>query len=136
MKIEVIIEKGDGELFGRIEGKGSFMPVTNAGTLDEIFANLKFLIKDYLKHEGKTDTFWKKLNVKELEFEVLYDVQAFFAEHNFLNASAVADKAGISRGLIRQYTSGAKHPSIAQAKKIEAAIKQIANELKAIELYA
>jgi hypothetical protein len=70
--------------------------------------------------------------------DTAYDPEEYridHVEHDFLKASAIADKPGISRGLIRQYTSGAKHPSIRRAKKIESAVKQIAKELDQIGLY-
>lgn len=136
MKLEVIIEKGDGVLFGRIEGHKDYLPVTCADSLPEVLFNLRTLIKDHQKHEGKNDSFWKKVDAYKIRFDILYDVQAFFSEHEYLTASAVADKAGLNRGLVRQYKCGTKYPSLTQAKKIEAAIKQISAELNKIALYA
>lgn len=136
MKIEVIIEKGDGELWGRIEGKGNFFPTTVGATTQEVLDNLKDLIQDHLEHEGKDDKYWKKAIGQELEFELAYDLQAFFIEHEEVNASAIAKRAGINAGLLRQYSSGVKHPSKEQAKKIEGAIHQLADELRAVSLYA
>lgn len=82
------------------------------------------------------DTAWKKVDVKKLSWELRYDVQAFFMEHDYLTASTIAKRAGINPGLMRQYSSGIKHPSALQAKKIEAAIHTVAKELKAVSLYA
>ncbi|MBN8788352.1 MAG: hypothetical protein J0I84_14770 [Terrimonas sp.] len=91
---------------------------------------------DYKKHEGKNDAFWKKVDVNNIEWETLYDIQAFFMQHPYLNITAMAKLAGINASLMRQYSSGVKHPSANQMQKIEAAIKQIVIELKTINLYA
>ena len=137
MKLQIIIEKADhGELFGRIEGKGQFMPVTVAKSTGGVIKNIKSLISDYQAHEGKTDGFWKKIDTDKVEWEMVYDVQAFFMQHPYLNVTAVASIAGINPGLMRQYSSGVKHPSAAQVHKIEVAIKQIVRQLKITNLHA
>ncbi len=136
MNLEVIIEKGDGELWGRIEGNSTFLPATVGETVGEVLQNLEALIQDYLLHEEEKDPFWEKAIGARLQFELVYDLQAFFAEHKELNASAIATRAGINPGLLRQYSSGVKFPSREQAKKIEVAIHQLAEDLRAISLYA
>ncbi len=77
MKLEVIIEKGDGELWGRIEGKGNYLPTTVGESVSEIRNNLRIVIKDYLKHEGGEDKFWKKINLADLDFDIHYDLLSF-----------------------------------------------------------
>jgi hypothetical protein len=68
----------------------------------------------------------KKLLVKfhqidpaNIELEIAYDLSALFSKIDYLNASAVASKAGISPLLLRQYISGFKYPSLERAKIIE-----------------
>lgn len=136
MKIKVIIEKGDGELWGRIEGKGKYLPVTVGGTVKEVLANLKLLIRDYLAHEGKKNTAWQKIDPAKIEWELFYDLKGFFVEHDYLNVTAVAKWAGINPVLLRHYVSGIKYPSETQAKKIEKALHQLAAELKKVNLQA
>lgn len=136
MKLPVIIEKNDGELWGRIEGKGNFMPTTAGSTTQELFDNLKLLIVDYLQHEGQEDKGWNKVDGNKVEFEPRYDLQAFFEEHDFLKQTKIAQLSGINPGLLRQYASGVKHPSSEQAKKIESAIHKLADELQAVSIYA
>ena len=137
MKLQIIIEKADhGELFGRIEGKGDFMPVTVAKSAEGVIKNIREMVKDYKKHEGKQDLFWKKVSVDTVTWEVRYDVQAFFMQHPYLSITAVAGIAGINPGLLRQYSSGVKHPSAKQVVKIEKAIKQIVKQLNTVTLYA
>ncbi len=135
-KLQLIIEKSDGELWGRIEGVGEFLPVTVGTNTLEVIKNLIDLIKDYQEHEGKNDPAWKKVDAVKVLWDVKYDVQAFFAEHNYLTASTIAKIAGINPGLMRQYSSGVKHPSAAQAKKIEDAVHAVARELASVSLYA
>lgn len=136
MKLPVIIEKNDDELWGRIEGKGNFMPTTAGSTTKELLDNLKLLIVDYLQHEGQEDKGWNKVDVNKTEFELRYDLQAFFEEHDFLKQTKIAQLAGIDPGLLRQYSSGVKYPSSEQAKKIESAIHNLAEELQAVSIYS
>jgi hypothetical protein len=134
-KIQVIIEKTDEGLYGRIEGRKSFLPVTYGKTKAEVFKNLKALIKDYQLHEKYGDKFWLKLDLDSLQFEILYDVQAFFTEYDFLNVSAIARHANMNESLVRQYTTGKKHPSAEQAKKIQNTIHTLIKELHKSSLY-
>jgi predicted RNase H-like HicB family nuclease len=136
MKIEVIIEKNDNELWGRIENKGNFMPVTVGNTTKEVLDNLQMLIEDYLQHEGKHDKNWNKIDPRKIRFEIAYDLQAFFQEHDFLKQSKIAAIAKVNAGLLRQYAAGVKHPSPKQTKKIETAIHKLAHELQSVSLYA
>jgi hypothetical protein len=133
--IVVILEKGDGELWGRIEGIGDFLPVTVGKNKQEIQLNLCELIKDYLAHEGNNDSAWQGFNPNHPEFEYRYDIQAFFEEFGFLKQSKIAEEAGINPGLLRQYASGIKHPSAEQAMKIELAIHRLANSMQKATLF-
>lgn len=135
MKIEVIIEKSGAELWGRIEGKGDYLPTTVGYTTEEVLHNLRELIQDYLTNEGRYDKYWMKALGKELEFDLSYDVQTFFSEHEEVKISVIAKRAGINPALMRQYSSGVKHPSKERAKQIEVAIHKLADELRAVSLY-
>ncbi len=132
MKVEVIIEKSGDELWGRIEGAGDFFPTTVGQTTEEVLTNLSELIGDYLAHEGKEDKFWKRAIGQKIEFELYYDVQAFFAEHDEVKISVIAARAGINPALMRQYASGVKHPSKDRVKQIEATRHQVADEWLAV----
>jgi len=136
MKVKVIIEKNEDELWARIEGIGLFMPTTVGNSTKEVLDNLILLIEDYLQHEGADDAAWNQVNVKELEFEFTYDVQAFFQEFSFLKQTKIAALAGLNPGLVRQYASGVKHPSAEQAMKIEKAVHQLAQDLQTVSIYA
>ena len=133
--LQVIIEKSDEGLFGRIEGRKSYLPVTFGKSKKEVIQNLKDLIKDYQKHEKKGDSFWLNLDTENIEFEILYDLQSFFIEHDFLNTSAIARHANMNESLVRQYASGKKHPSSEQARKLENVIRNLAKDLTNVSLY-
>ena len=121
-KLILIIEKGEGELWGRTQYKDHLI-VENAGTVEAIETTLKKLLK-------------KQCNLDKVEFEIQYDLQTFFEEHDYLKVSSIAKYAGLNPGLVRQYTSGVKHPSVEQAKKIESAIHKLAAELQSVSLFA
>jgi archaellum component FlaC len=133
-KIELTIEKEDGHLWGRIEGKGDFMPTGQGATLNELIENVKDSIQDYQEHEGKTDKFWSKVDINKITFDVTYDLEAFFSTFDFLNVSSIAKKANINRSLLSQYASGIKHASAEQAKKIERVIRQLGKDMLTVEL--
>jgi predicted RNase H-like HicB family nuclease len=136
MNLEVIIEKSENELWGRIESPGHFLLTTVGSTTAAVLDNLRDLIKDYKEHEGKDDKIWKKTDLTKVNFDIRYDLQAFFDEHNFLNISEVAKRAGINTSLVRAYAAGVKHPSATQAKKIEDTLHRLATELQGVSLYA
>ena len=134
--IEVILEKKDGILWGIVEGKGNFIPTPYGKNKEEVITNLKELITDYQKHEGKKDPFWSKVKVDDMEVTVSYDLQAFFKEFNELKISSIAERADLNPSLLRQYASGNKYPSDEQAKKIQVAVRTLADRLKKVAIYA
>jgi hypothetical protein len=134
-KIELILEKNDGLLWGRIEGDG-WMPTPYGETVNEVIENLKELISDYVLHEGRSDKIWNKVKTEQLTIDLKYDVVTFFETFNYLNLSAIASKIGINRTLLNHYKTGTKYPSAEQAKKIEVAIHDLAMELGKVKLVA
>ena len=54
-KLEIIIEKNDGILWGRVENKGKFYPTPYGETIEKVVENLKELVADYVLNEGKED---------------------------------------------------------------------------------
>lgn len=133
MKIDVIIEKGKKEFWGRIEGF-EFLPVTAGESVNEVLENLRMLIADYIEHEGQDDKHWKDVKVSKIEFNVHYDLQAFFDEYNFLNVSSIAAMSGMNPSLVRQYSKGIKYPSTKQAKKVETVIRELARKMNEVSL--
>lgn len=132
MKANIIIEKGKGGLWGRIEG--SEFLVSTGRDLAEVTDNLKTLVADYIAHEGKADKRWKKAKADSINFGYVYDTQAFFESFNFLNISAVAKAAGINQSLLRQYAKGIKHPSAERVRLIERAVHDLADQMRRVSL--
>lgn len=134
-RMELIIEKEDGHFWGRVEGKG-FMPTGQGATVAELIENVKDSIYDYQTHEGKSDKVWSKVDPAALEFDLRYDLAAFFEAFDFLNLTVIAKKAKMNRSLLNQYVKGLKPASPSQAKKIEAVIHSLAREMMKAELSA
>ena len=111
-----------------------FLFTTEGDTVPTVLENLRGLIDDYLAHEGKHHDHWQGIRPEDLQFECTYDLRAFFAHYKELKISAIATRAGINANLLQQYVSGNKRASESQAKKIEAAVHLLANELRQIAL--
>ncbi len=122
--IELIIEKGESGLWGRVNYNDNLI-TEQAETLDDLELNLKRLLKDF---EG--------VDPGDIAFDLRYDVYSLFNQFDFLNISKVARHAGIHPGLLRQYASGVKHPSLTQAKKIEETLHRLARQMQKASVYA
>ena len=122
MTIQLVLEKGGGKLWGRVSYNENLI-VDSATTLQALEKKICKLLKDF--HQ-----------VEDVKFEYAYDLTVFFEEFNFLNQSKIAELSGINASLLRQYASGVKNPSDAQAKKIQAAVRALAMRLKNVHIYA
>lgn len=120
--------------FGAQVKAPGFLLTTQSDTVPGVLQNLRNLFSDYLVHEGKNHTEWQNTSVEEIRFECEYNLAAFFEHFKELKISAIAVKAGINPNLLQQYVSGNKRASESQAKKIQAAVHLLANELKRVAL--
>ena len=119
VKIPLTIERGDGkELWGRLEYNENLI-VEQAESISELEQKMKNLLCEFEEVEPNT-----------VQFEYQFDISALFQKFDFLKISNVAEHAGMNPGLLRQYVSGAKNPSVDQAKKIEHALHELASELQ------
>jgi len=132
-KLTLIVEWIDGEFGGQVKAPG-FLFTTQGNSVDIVIDNLRDLIEDYLENEGKDAAEWLGIEVDDLEFECVYKLEAFFEHFRELKITAVAQRAGMNPNLLQQYVSGNKQASQSQAKKIESAIHQLANELRQVAL--
>jgi hypothetical protein len=124
IKLELVIERGDGDLFGRVNYNGNLI-VDNAHTVHDLENQIKNLLNEF---DG--------IDTSKIDFEHYYDVYALFEEFDFINITKFAKYAGINPGLMRQYASGVKSPKQIQAKKIEAAFHKLSHEINRIAIYA
>lgn len=122
--IELIIEKAARGFFGRALYKKDLI-VAEATTIPKLQTQLKKLLK---ANHG--------LKPNEIDFDIKYDLTVLFEKLDYLKISNVARLANVNASLLRQYVSGVKFPSPAQALKIEEAIHQIGEELKGIHINA
>lgn len=119
VKIPLTIERQDGkELWGRVEYNDNLI-TDFADTVAELELKIKEILWDF-----------EELSPESVEFTYQYDIYALFQKFDFLKISTVAEHAGMNPGLLRQYVSGAKSPSLKQAKKIEKTLHMLAIELQ------
>ena len=69
--------------------------------------------------------------LQDLTFTYKYDVQAFFKEFSFLNATEIARRAGINPSLMRQYVSGVKTAGEKTYQRLNACMSNIKADLQA-----
>ncbi|MCE6990300.1 helix-turn-helix transcriptional regulator [Dyadobacter sp. CY323] len=122
--ITLIIESGENSLWGRVLYDENLI-VDDAKSVGELEQKMKKLLFDF--HD---------LNPGDFEFRIEYDLTVFFEQFDFLKITKIAELAGLNGSLLRQYASGKKNPSAKQVEKIENAIKQLANQLADIHIYA
>lgn len=121
VKIPLTIERGeDKQLWGRVEYNQNLI-TDFADSVFELETKMKELLWEF-----------EELNPDSVQFEHLFDVSALFQKFDFLKISNVAKHAGMNPGLLRQYVSGVKNPSMDQAKKIEKTLHQLAFELSKV----
>ena len=126
MKVTAIIYKGkDGFYTCYVEEELPGFILSGYGdTAEEAKADMLSVYEDMKAmraEEGKTTV--------ELEFTYKYDLQAFFNYFNWLNASKVAEIAGVNPSLMRQYTSGVAKAGEKQYGKIRTALNKISADL-------
>ena len=84
----------------------------------------------------RKDKFWNKVDLSNTQFNISFDLQAFFKEFKEIKISSLAVSAKLNPSLLRQYASGSKFPSVDQAKKIELAVHALAKKLNKVAIYA
>lgn len=101
-------------------------------SIQEAVANMRAAIEAHIEVQ-------KELGIKvkidpNYKHKVEIQTSAFFSLFKELNATAIAKRAKMNPSLIRQYSTGKKHPSIEQIRKIEQGIKSLAKELEEISI--
>ena len=133
MKLIIIIEPGDGEMWARIDAPYTLL-TTVGKTVEEVTQNLKDLIQDHLDHEGKAQAEWQGVKVEDIKFDSVYDLTELFDVLSAVKINSIADLAGINQSLMRQYASGVKYPSPQQAKRIQEAVHQLGKKLMQVSM--
>ena len=133
MKFTIIIEPGDGEMWGRIDAPHTLL-TTVGNSVEDITQGLKDLIQDHLDHEGKEQVEWQNIQVKDITFDYVYDLTELFDVLSAVKINSIAELAGINQSLVRQYASGVKYPSPQQAKKIQTAVHLLGQKLLQVSI--
>ena len=122
-KIPIVIETVDLKgYWGRIKFEDNLI-VDFSKTIEGLKKKMTKLLYDF-----------HKLSSTKYAFEIQYDISGLFDDKKYLNASAVADRAGISRLMLIQYRIGTKFPTKEKLLKLEGAIHEIGEELKSLKI--
>ena len=107
-------------------------PLGNYGVIDGDGATAEEAKADFMKalQECREDDPNNKA-LQDLTFTYKYDVQAFFKEFSFLNATEIARRAGITPSLMRQYVSGVKTAGEKTYQRLNACMDNIKADLQA-----
>ena len=126
--LTIILEKGDDELWGRINDPG-FLLTSVGASVEEVTTNLRDLVADFLEHEGKDSPQWNGIRETDITYDIEYDLTALFDVFKAIKITSIAEIAGINASLMRQYATGNKKPSARQAQRIESALRQLGERL-------
>ena len=132
-KIVVVIEKNQ-------NGLGAFSSNTEKAVIIGEGYSVQEVKADFLNSFQEVLECYRDMGedvpeeLRDPEFEYVYDITALFDAFKFLNASKFAESVGISPSLMRHYKSGDTYISAKQAKKIETGLHRIAQELLAVRL--
>ena len=132
MKAKVLIEKDDNGYSAVITNFKSTI-FGEGRTVEEAKSDLMNSIEE-IKESYASDGRESPDALDNITFEYQYDVSALFNAFDFLNASKLAERIGISPSLMRHYKGGDTDISAAQAKKIEKGLHQIGRELLSVTL--
>lgn len=116
--INLIIENAkDGLVWGRVMYDDNLL-VESATNAEELQVKMKTLLVDF--HD---------LDAANINFDISYDLSAFFENFGYLKISEIAKYAGLNASLLRHYVAGSKTASKAQVMKLQEAIHRVGNEL-------
>jgi len=106
--------------------------VAGGSTYHEVKESLEEMINLFLEEDLELKMKYK--DGYKLKFEV--NLESVFDLLPEVNISQLAELGKINPGLLRQYVSGSKKASEAQAKRVMQAIDKLANKLNSISLTA
>ena len=116
--ISLIVENAKaGEIWGRVNYEDDLI-VESAENVEQLQIKMKGLLLDF--HDLKPDT---------INFEISYDLSAFFENFAYLKISEIAKYAGLNASLLRHYVAGSKTASKVQVMKLQDAVRKVGNEL-------
>jgi predicted RNase H-like HicB family nuclease len=135
MKIIIILEKGDNEIWARAELPG-YLITTVGNTIKEVSDNIFNLIKEHKETDPDQDIYFKKLDMNNIVFDYKYDLTELGQKIDAVKIKSLAIIAEINPTLLQQYVNGFKFPSKEQVDKIENAVYQLGKKLMETKLVA
>ena len=121
-KIEIIVEKTRTGYSAFAKKDGVY---TTGQTLDELKKNILEAVNFSKNKRGKPLT--------EKNIKITLDIAQFFEFYKVINAKAFSERIGMNQSLLAQYINGIKKPSVQQTYRIIQGIKQVGNELSALQ---
>ena len=116
--ISLIVENAKaGEVWGRVNYEDDLL-VESAENVEQLQIKMKELLLDF--HDLKPDS---------INFEISYDLSAFFENFAYLKISEIAKYAGLNASLLRHYVAGSKTASKVQVMKLQEAVRKVGTEL-------
>ena len=116
--ISLIIENAKaGEVWGRVNYEDDLL-IESAENVEQLQIKMKELLLNF--HDLKPDT---------VNFEISYDLSAFFENFAYLKISEIAKYAGLNASLLRHYVAGSKTASKVQVMKLQEAVRKVGTEL-------
>jgi len=121
-KIEIIVEKTRTGYSAFAKKDAVYTP---GQTLDELKKNILEAVNFSKNKRGKPLT--------EKNIKITLDIAQFFEFYKVINAKAFSERIGMNQSLLAQYINGIKKPSVQQTYRIIQGIKQVGNELSALQ---
>ncbi|HTM66429.1 MAG TPA: helix-turn-helix transcriptional regulator [Flavipsychrobacter sp.] len=117
-KLQLIIEKAENKQMGARIHYGEDLLTTTGASIEEVINSMKEQLEGFYQ-----------LDTSKISFDIVYDIEAFFEQFDWINISDLARRCGINRVQLQQYKSGDKKPSEKQLQKIVDALHEMGTEL-------
>ncbi|MFN0036734.1 MAG: hypothetical protein ACKVUS_16835 [Saprospiraceae bacterium] len=132
MLYTIVLEKGsDEDMWGQLTIGGTLLTVNGKNRL-EVISETRSLLKDFVEHGDVP--FMSDEEIANMQFDFAWHMIGVFEEFDWVKISAVARATGINASLLRQYASGAKHPSEPTARRIESALRELGKQLSNVSI--
>ncbi len=99
--------------------------ITTGADLKELKENMVDAINLYFEEMEE-----KAATANDLTYKI--DLKSFFDLYPVLNAAALAQRVGMNKALLSQYTTGKKKASEAQLKRIVEGAREVGKELMSV----
>ncbi|WEA02915.1 helix-turn-helix domain-containing protein [Mucilaginibacter sp. SJ] len=116
-------------------GFSAYAEINGGGIAATTGENLNELKENALEAYNALAAEMAKKEVDINDIKLVYDIPQFFEFYKVINASQLAGRIKINRGLLSQYINGNKIPSDEQARKILQGVNALGRELAEVEFF-